>query len=175
MFQSLRVNSQFFILHKDKGSQPFVEIGNVISVSQPIPKFTIPQTYGQPQEMVVDVVINLNGQNVTYQRLPANQDLADFGNNGNIVVAASRDAMNSEIASLRQKSVDIVNSIDFHKEAIIGYDNIMQQINPEYAEKQRQQNEINSLRDQMATMSQSIAQLINQNKELVAKLNTSKI
>lgn len=171
MFQSLRANSQFFILHKDK--QPYIETGSVISVTSPIPKFPVPQNYGQPQEMVVDVVVRVNGQSITYSRLPANQDIADFGNGSNIVVASSRDAMNSEIYSLRQKSVDIVNSIEFHRESIVGYDSLLQQINPEFAEKQRQQNEINSLKDQVAVMSQNVLDLINQNKELMAKLNSS--
>lgn len=171
MFQSLRANSQFFILHKDR--QSYIETGSVISVTAPVPKFPIPQNYGQPQEMVVDVVVKVNGQNITYSRLPANQDIADFGNGSNIVVAASRDAMNSEIYSLRQKSIDIVNSTDYHKEAIVGYDNLLQQINPEFAEKQRQQNEINALKDQVTAMSQNILDLINQNKELMAQLGNS--
>lgn len=168
MFQSLRVNSQFFILHK--GSTPSVEVGNVVSVSQPIPKFTIPQPFGHPQDMVVDVVVNINGQNTTYQRLPANQDIADFGNTNNIVVASSRDAMNSEVSLMRQKSIDLINSIDYHKELISGCDLILQELNPEFAEKQRQQNEIDTLKGQMLTMSKDISDLINMNKELMEKL-----
>jgi hypothetical protein len=59
MFQSLRANSQLFILHKDR--QSYIETGSVISVTAPVPKFPIPQNYGQPQEMVVDVVVKVNG------------------------------------------------------------------------------------------------------------------
>lgn len=168
MFQSLRVNSQFFILHK--GNKPYIETGTVMSVSQPVPKFTMPQPFHQ-QDMVVDVVVNINGQNSTYQRLPANQDIADFGNSNSIVVAANRDAMNAEVASLRQKSLDIINSKDYHSELVTYYDGILQDLNPEYAEKQRQQNEIDTLKSQMMSMSKDMSELINMNKELMAKLS----
>ena len=47
----------------------------------------------KPQEMVVDVVAKVNNQDVTYQKLPANLDIADFGTNG-IVVADNKLAMN---------------------------------------------------------------------------------
>lgn len=167
MFQSLRINSQFFIFHK--GNKPYIEVGSVVNVSQPVPKFTIPQPFAQNQDMVVDVIVNINGQNSTYQRLPANQDIADFGN-GNIVVASSRDAMNAEITSLRQKSIDIINSKEYHEDLIKGYDVILQDLNPEFAEKQRQQNEIDTLKGQMMSMSKDMADLINMNKELMAKL-----
>jgi hypothetical protein len=99
MFQSLRPNNQIFILHKDK---PLLEIGSVVSVSMPTPKYPVPQVFGQPQEMVVDIVAKINNQDITYQKLPANLDIADFGTNG-IVVADNKLAMNSEIMSLKQK------------------------------------------------------------------------
>ena len=71
MFQSLRPSNQFYILHKD--AVPYLEVGSVVSVSTPMPKFQFPQTFGQPQEMVVDVVVRVNDNNVTFQKLPANQ------------------------------------------------------------------------------------------------------
>jgi hypothetical protein len=111
MFQSLRANNQLYILHKD--ANPYIEIGSVVSVSAPKPKYPMPTPIGQiPQtEMVVDIVININGQNTTFQNLPAGGDIADFGQNGNIVLSCSRDAMNSEVTSMKQKSIDILNSI----------------------------------------------------------------
>lgn len=62
MFQSLRANNQLYILHKD--ANPYIEIGSVVSVSAPKPKYPMPTPIGQiPQtEMVVDIVININGQ-----------------------------------------------------------------------------------------------------------------
>ena len=40
-------------------------------------------------EMVVDVSVNINGQHTSFQGLPAGADIADFGQNGNIVISTS--------------------------------------------------------------------------------------
>lgn len=166
MFQSLRPNNQVFILHKDRA---VLETGSVVSVSTPVPKYPVQPMFGQPQEMVVDIVVKVNNQDVTYQKIPATLDIADF-NNSSIVLSDNREAMNSEIASLKQKSVAIINSVDFHKEMITNCDRILSELNPEFAEKQQQQLEINSLKTQMGEMSRSITELMALNKKLMSQL-----
>lgn len=146
MFSNLRTNSQLYILHKE--ANPHIEIATVTSVSMPRPKFAMPQTFGQPQEMVVDVDARIGEQTVSYKCLPANSDVADSAADG-VTVATGRDAMNAEVSALRQRSIDAVNSIGYHKGVIAGCDKILETINPEYAEKQAQQAEINSLKQQV--------------------------
>ena len=167
MFQSLRPNNQVFILHKDRA---VLETGSVVSVSTPMPKYPVQPMFGQPQEMVVDIVVKVNNQDITYQKIPANLDIADF-NNSNIVLSDNREAMNSEISSLKQKSIAFINSIDFHKEMISNCDKILSELNPEFAEKQQQQLEINSLKTQMGEMAKSITELMSMNKKLISQLN----
>ena len=65
MFQSLRPNNQVFILHKDRA---VLETGSVVSVSTPMPKYPVQPMFGQPQEMVVDIVVKVNNQDITYHR-----------------------------------------------------------------------------------------------------------
>ena len=167
MFQSLRPSNQVCILHKDRA---VLETGSVVSVSTPMPKYPVQPMFGQPQEMVVDIVVKVNNQDITYQKIPANLDIADF-NNSNIVLSDNREAMNSEISSLKQKSIAIINSIDFHKEMISNCDKILSELNPEFAEKQQQQLEINSLKTQMGEMAKSITELMSMNKKLISQLN----
>ena len=170
MFQSLRPNNQVFILHKDKA---LLEIGSVVSVSAPMPKYQVPPVFGQPQEMVVDLVVKVNNQDVNYQKIPANSDLADFGT-GNIVISDNRNAMNSEILSLKQKSVNIINSVDQHKKLIESYDSMLSGLNPEFAEKQQQQAEINELKKQVNDLTKGISDLMKMNKDLLAQFKSKK-
>ena len=170
MFQSLRPNNQIFILHKDK---PLLEVGSVVSVSIPSPKYPVPQVFGQPQEMVVDIVVKVNNQDVTYQKLPANLDIADFGNNG-IVISDNKLAMNSEIMSLKQKSVDAINNVNFHQQVIANCDKMLSDLNPEFAEKQQQQAEINELKTQVSDLTRDISSLMQMNKDLIAQLKRNK-
>ena len=140
-FSNLRSGNQLYILHKD--SVPTIEIGKVISISQVSPK------YGNmySPEMVVDISANVNGYPTNFQKLPALGDIADFGNN--IVLSCNKDAMSSEVLSMKQRSVDLINSVELHQNIIKGCDEILTQLNPEIKEKQRQEEENKALRDEL--------------------------
>ena len=163
MFSNLRTNSQIYILHRD--ATPYVEIGQVISVSQPQPRYQV-NNFMAPQELVVDIVVNINGNNVTLQKLPANLDVADQGTaEAGVIITTSREAMNSEVDSLRQKSISILNSIDYHKKRVQDCELLLQRLNPEFAEQKQQKQEINNLKSQMSEM-------MNGMKELMAQLKS---
>ena len=158
MFQSLRQNSQIYIFHK--GNNPMLEIGQVTNVPISRPKYAVPATFGQPQEMVVDLTVKVNNQMVNYTGLPASLDIADSYSNGeSIVISDSREAMNAEVLSYKQKSVDTLNSIDYHKEVVAKCDEILNSLNPEYAEKKQQQGEIMTLKSQMAEVTKNLSTL----------------
>lgn len=169
MFQSVRPNSQIFILHK--GDTPRLEVGSVANQPLPRPKYQLPTSFGQTQEMIVDLVVKVGDKTVNYNSLPATLDVADSSSNGeSLVISDSREAMNVEILNLKQKSTDIINSVDYHKGLIGEYEIILAQLNPEFAEKQEQKQELDTLKVQMTEMSRSIAALMETNKELIERL-----
>ena len=163
MFQSVRPNSPIYVLHK--GDNPRLETGYVVNQPIPKPKYQMPNAFGQPQELVVDLVIKLNDITVNMNAIPAQLDIADSYSNGeNLVISDSREAMNSEILSLKQKSIDIINSVPYHKNLTVTYDKLLSDFNPEMAEKQAQQKEISALKAQMDEMSRNMALLIRELK-----------
>lgn len=169
MFSNLRTNSQIYILHRD--ATPYVEIGQVVSVSQPQPRYQV-NNFMAPQELVVDIVVNINGNNVTLQKLPANLDIADQGTaEAGVVITTSREAMNSEVDSLRQKSISILNSIDYHKKRVQDCELLLQRLNPEFAEQKQQKQEIDMLKSQVSEMMSGMKELMAQ---LKAKESTTK-
>lgn len=168
MFSSSRVNQTIYILYKD--SVPRIEIGNITQVTQPVFKFPAAPQFGQMQEQVVDIYANVGGAQRQFQQLPANKESADFGT-GNVFVTISRDAMNAEISNLKNESVSIINRVEEERQKIVKYDEILMQLNPEFAEKQRQEHEINSLKSQMATMASDNAEMKNMIAKLLAKLD----
>ena len=169
MFGQLRINNPLFVLTK-QGS-PSLEIGTVVSVTAPMPQLS---SIGQPTMYTVDVTARINDQNITYQKLPANMDVADFAGNGNVVVACSRESMNSELQAMRQRSVDVVKSVDYHKGMIQSIDKIIQDLNPEEAEKLALQKEVTDLKGQMLQMSQSVNALLEQNKQLMEQIKNDR-
>jgi hypothetical protein len=61
-------------------------------------------------DLILDITVEIEGKPTNFQKLPANSDIADFGNN--IVIAVSKEAMNSEVLSMKQRSLDILNSLE---------------------------------------------------------------
>ena len=169
MFSNLRTNSQLYILHKE--ATPYIQIGQVLSVSQPQPRFPV-TNFMNPQELVVDVVVKINGNDVTLQKLPANLDVADQGTaNGALVITTSREAMNAEVDSLRQKSLGIINSVDYHKKVVQDCEILLQKLNPEFAEQKQQKQEIDMLKNQMSEIMSGMKEIMTQ---LKSRENTTK-
>ena len=167
MFSNLRTNSQIYVLHRD--AEPYIEIGQVVSVSQPRPRYQT-SNFMSPQETVVDVVISVNGNNITLQSLPANLAVADQGTlNGSLFITTSRDAMNVEVNSMRQKSLDIINSVDRHKKIIQDCEVLLQRLNPEFAEQKQQKQEIDMLKTQVSEMMNGMKELMAQLKKETTK------
>jgi len=173
MFQSVRPSSQIYILHR--GDTPRIEVGYVTNQPIPRPKYQLPAAFGTPQEMVVDLIVKVNDMPFNYNSLPAQSDVADSLSNGeNIVISDSKEAMNAEIINLKQKSIDVINSVEFHKDLVSKYEKLLSDINPEFAEKQEQKMEIDTLKLQMAEMSKSISSLMEANKALIESLTPKK-
>ena len=156
-FQNLRNNHQIYILHKD--ATPTLELGKVTHVSVPVPKYGTNSMYN---DLVLDITVDVEGRTTNFQKLPANGEIADFGNN--IVIAISREAMSSEVMSMKQRSMDILNSIEQHQEVIYGCDEILKVLNPEIAEKQRQEQENKALREEINSLKEMFSEFMNKFK-----------
>lgn len=170
MFQSARVNQTIYILYKE--AVPRIEIGTITQVTQPVYKYpAMGVQYGQQQEQVVDIFANVGGAQRQFQQLPANKESANFVSGGTVFVTVSRDAMNAEIGTLRNESVGIINRVEEERQKIVKYDEILMQLNPEVAEKQRQEQEIATLKGQMASMASDNAEFKNMVAQLLAKLD----
>lgn len=94
MFQGLRPNSIFYVL--DKSGEPTLKIGQVVSVSNPQPKFPSYQPgqfNPQPMETTVDVKVKMPDGEAEFKQLPSNGQIA---NSGDLVVSESREAMSAE-------------------------------------------------------------------------------
>lgn len=157
-FQNLRNNHQIYILHKE--AIPKLEIGKVTHVSVPVPKYGNTSMYN---DLILDITVDIEGKSTNFQKLPANNDIADFGNS--LVIATTKDAMNSEVSSMKQRSMDIINSIEQHQGIIQGCDEILQILNPEIAEKQRQEQENKALREEINSLKEMFSDFMNQFKK----------
>ncbi len=160
MFQSLRQGATVYILHKN--DVPKLEFGEVISVGIPTPQLCASyQQNGQflPQHNVVDLKVNVNGQTIDLQKLPAENVIADFGTNG-MVVSMSKDAILTEIATIRNNSQRVIDSLEHHKQNILSCSKLIEDLNPEVKKAAQRDKEIDGLKNEISELKQMIEQLI---------------
>ena len=136
-----------------------MEIGKISHISVPVPKYGTNSMYN---DLVLDITAEVDGRQTNFQKLPANSEIADFGNN--VVVATSKAAMSNEVMSLKQRSLDILNSVEQHQSIILGCDEILQILNPEIAEKQRQELENKALREEINSLKEMFSEFMNKFK-----------
>lgn len=168
MFQNLRENQQIYVL--TKAPTPSLDTGTVIKIQGPTPRFQngpnmIPQT-----EYTMDITVSVNGINRPFPQLPVNKDSAEYVNE-QTVIAMSRDAMNAEINSLKNESIAAIQRGREEETKLPIWDKLILQLNPEVAEKQRQEQEIATLKNQVAQLAQTNTNLESMMTRLMDKLD----
>lgn len=157
MFSGLRQGSLFFIL--EKGEELTLKIGQVVSVSNPQPKynqFSVQPTFTQP-EMVVDVKVKIGEETVDFKQLGANMNIA---NSGNVVVSDSKEAMSMEVESLLRNSKQIIESVPYHEKVVVSCDSILRELNPQFAKEKEQEEKIDALEEKMGGIESTLNQMM---------------
>lgn len=166
MFQGLRTNSLFYVL--DKGENPNLRIGQVVSVSNPQTKYP---TYNngftpQPMETVVDVKVKLGDEEVDFKQLPANGQIA---NDKNLVVSDNKDAMSAEVDAMLRQSKAILESVDYNKRVVESCEGMLQQLNPQIAKEKEQTEKINKLEGKVSGIEGKIDKMMGWLQQTMSK------
>lgn len=155
MFSGLRTNSIFYML--DKNDKPTLKIGQVISVSNPAPKFgSIATPYNANMETTVDVSAKFNGEQMVFKQLPSSLSIA---NSDNMVVSESRDAMIAEVEAMRRASDEVLQSVEYHKGVVKSCDGILGVLNPQIAKEKEQEAKIGQLESKVSGMESTLCDI----------------
>ena len=166
MFQGLRTNSLFYVL--DKGENPNLRIGQVVSVSNPQTKYpTFNNGFTpQPMETVVDVKVKLGDEEVDFKQLPANGQIA---NDKNLVVSDNKDAMSAEVDAMLRHSKIVLESVDYHKRVVDSCEGMLQQLNPQIAKEKEQTEKINKLEGKVSGIEGKIDKMMGWLQQTMSK------
>lgn len=166
MFQGLRSNSLFYVL--DKGENPNLRIGQVVSVSNPQTKYpTFNNGFTpQPMETVVDVKVKLGDEEVDFKQLPANGQIA---NDKNLVVSDNKDAMSAEVDAMLRQSKAILESVDYNKRVVESCEGMLQQLNPQIAKEKEQTEKINKLEGKVSGIEGKIDKMMGWLQQTMSK------
>ena len=152
MFSNLSKGSVLYGLDTKDEVRMFT--ATVDSVTIPRPKY-VQNTFGQLPEMVLDIVANVNGERKEYKEVPTNNVIADFGPD-TFVLSDSRDSLTNYVRSQLQKSKDIVNSADKHKNLIPQYEKVLGELDPASAND----NAVKELRGQVESMQSQMNEML---------------
>lgn len=166
MFQGLRTNSLFYVL--DKGENPNLRIGQVVSVSNPQTKYpTFNNGFTpQPMETVVDVKVKLGDEEVDFKQLPANGQIA---NDKNLVVSDNKDAMSAEVDAMLRQSKAILDSVDYNKRVVESCEGMLQKLNPQIAKEKEQSEKINKLEGKVSGIEGKIDKMMGWLQQTMSK------
>lgn len=166
MFQGLRTNSLFYVL--DKGENPNLRIGQVVSVSNPQTKYPAFNNgfTPQPMETVVDVRVKLGDEEVDFKQLPANGQIA---NDKNLVVSDNKDAMSAEVDAMLRQSKAILESVDYNKRVVESCEGMLQQLNPQIAKEKEQTEKINKLEGKVSGIEGKIDKMMGWLQQTMSK------
>ena len=171
MFQGLRQNGLFYIL--EKGDDLKLRVGQVISVSNPQPKygqFNTP-TFGSQPEMTVDVRVKVDEETMDFKQLNANASIA---NSGNVVVSDSKDAMSAEVEGLLRTSKAILESVPYHEKMLVACDNVLRDLNPSFKKEKEQEEKIGALEEKMVGIEGTLNDMMSMLSSALGQSKTKK-
>lgn len=122
MFSALAQGSSVYIL--DKTSTPKYLIGEVVGVSQPKINFNGQST--------VDLRVNVDNSIQEFSNLLSINSISTY-NGGKVIISETKQGIQNEVESILDNSKKIIDNIDFYKQNIIDCEEILKQLNPQFA------------------------------------------
>lgn len=157
MFQGSRQGNLFYIL--EKGEDLRLRVGQVVSVSNPQPKYGQFNTpaFGSQPEMTVDVRVKVDDETMDFKQLSASASIA---NSGNVVVSDSKEAMSSEVEGLLRTSKGILDSVPYHEKMLVSCDNILRDLNPSFKKEKEQEEKMSMLEGEVSGIKDTLNEMM---------------
>lgn len=158
MFSALNQGSIIYIL--DKTERPKFKVGEIISISQPKVDYNSTGQFGQYQATTVDIKVNIDGNTYEYNSIPSSYSVITY-NNGKITLSETKQGLQSEVESILQNSKQIIERIDTYKQNIVDCENILKELNPQFAKDKERDERLNSLEERFGGVEDRLDKIIN--------------
>lgn len=159
MFSGLRQNSIIYVLEKKQGDgeRLSLRIGQVLSVSNPQPKYQLNYQLGaQGMETTVDITAKFQDEQMEFKQLPSTAQIA---NCGDLVVSESHDAIDAEVQAMYRTSKEIVESEAYHRQMMEDCIKIRSILNPQIAKEREQAEKITKLESKVSGMEDTLSDI----------------
>ena len=173
MFGTLRAGSMLYILNK--GENPSLTVGQVLSVSAPRPKVNS-QFVPNPMQMehVIDISVKVGDDTKTFSNVNTALSIVDTGANS-YVISDDKQAITSEVEAFGTMSQNALNSVPYHKKVVQACKQMLLELNPSLQKEAERDGEIAKMKSEMEGLKSSIGELTAMLKNALNPVQTSLI
>ena len=95
-------------------------------------------------ESTVDITVKVGDEQQEFKQVPSTLSIANFGTS-NIVISETKEAMSQEVDSMLKASKQIIESIPYHEKTIVACEEMLKELNPQFAKQKDQEEKISNL------------------------------
>ena len=150
MFSALNQGSLVYILDKTDGVK--FKIGEIVGT-------TVPQFAVDGSGIVMKLSIKINGNVAEYNNVPSAATIVSY-NNGKFIIAETKQSIQSEVESTLHNANYIIEHIEDYKSQITQCENVLKELNPQYAKDKARDEEIANIKSEVAGMKTNIDKIL---------------
>lgn len=150
MFSALNQGSLVYILDKTDGVK--FKIGEIVGTI--VPQFAI-----DGSGMVMKLSVKINGNVAEYNNVPSAATIVSY-NNGKFIIAETKQSIQSEVESTLHNANYIIEHIEDYKSQITQCENVLKELNPQYAKDKARDEEIANIKSEVAGMKSNIDKIL---------------
>lgn len=153
MFSALSQGSPIYLL--DKTSTPIYQVGEILGVSYP--KLS---SYNIGPQNTVDLKVKIDGEVQEFNSIPSINSVVSY-NGGKIIISESKQGIQTEVENILQNSKQILNNIETYKQNVIDCENILKQLNPQFAIDKERDERLTSLENRFDGFESKLDKIFN--------------
>ena len=150
MFSALNQGSLVYILDKTDGVK--FKIGEIVGT-------TVPQFAIDGSGMVMKLSIKINGNVAEYNNVPSAATIVSY-NNGKFIIAETKQSIQSEVESTLHNANYIIEHIEDYKSQITQCEDVLKELNPQYAKDKARDEDIANIKSEVAGMKTNIDKIL---------------
>ena len=150
MFSALNQGSLVYILDKTDGVK--FKIGEIVGT-------TVPQFAVDGSGMVMKLSIKINGNVAEYNNVPSAATIVSY-NNGKFIIAETKQSIQSEVESTLHNANYIIEHIEDYKSQITQCEEVLKELNPQYAKDKARDEEIANIKSEVAGIKTNIDKIL---------------
>ena len=162
MFSALRQSNIVYLLDKSNGLT--LKSGQVISNSG------ANLMYAATPQTVVNLTIDVAGENKEFNNIPAMQSSVNY-NNGNLVLIDNKELAITEVENIVSSSKHILENTSYYEKMVTDGEEVLKILNPQFAKDKARDKEIADLKDKVGGMENKLDTIIG----LLGKSENNKI